>query len=349
MHNEKHIILIVHSKCACTGLTFNTLPEETRKKIEIKTYAEFNQDIKNNFLRAKAIIFSREMNLNTLLLTQACISLKIPYYYYVDDNLFELGIVPKTADTLNTIRHAKACILTSDALIEYFKENNLHDKFYSVIPAISDEQKQELEINLDKYDNPKQINFLYASNNRFDGLLKMSEVFIKLTKEYSVKFFIFKRMEPANQILEFEKICSENNIEIEYLDAFEDHRLFIKKIASLNIHFIIHPQGFTNYLFTLNHKYKTLNFLLNAYLASSLIFVPNVEPYSKLKQAGMISNIVYDDNDEVYAKIKEILSNKDFAKDLFNALEKYCLTNFDPKINEKVILEIFETLSVSVY
>lgn len=340
--NEKAITILSYGRCACTGLTFDTLPINTRSKIERKTYDEFNKDLNNNLLKTKCLILTREINTYSILLAKLCLALGIPYYYYTDDNFFELGITAKTDENINFLKSAKACILTSTALVNYFKENNFNDIFYSVVPAISEEQKREVVINLEKYNEPKQINFLYASNNRFDGVLNMSNVFIELAKEYSVKFFIFPRNEKIDELKEFHLLCAQNNIKIEYMEAYENHGLFIKRIADLNIHFIIHPESFTNPLFTLNHKYKTLNFLLNAYLSSSLIFVPNLYPYSELNKEGLISDIVYSNADEVYARIKKILHNPDLAKKLFRALEKYCLTNFDPKINENVILEILE-------
>lgn len=342
---KKLITVLVPVESACTGFIFDTLPKETKNKIEIKTYEEFNNELEKNLLQTNILIFAREINFSTILFAQLCTAFKVPYYYYTDDNFFELGIVPKTDEIINFIKSCKACILSSNTLIDYFKENNLNDNFHLVVPAISDEQKDKLIINLNKYDKPKQINLLYASNHRIDGILKMSNVFIELAKEYSLKFFIFQRMERMDELMEFDKICSQNNISIEYLASYSDHRLFIEKIANLNIHFILHPQSFNNDVFTLNHKYKTLNFLINAYLSSSLIFVPNLEPYSELNKEGIISNLVYNNSDEIYTKIKEILNSPEYTKKLFESLQKYCLTNFEPKINEKIFLDIIESFN----
>lgn len=343
--DTKTIQVIVNEKCAATGFVFETLPKNLRGIVEIKTYQEFYQDIKNNFLRAKAFIFSRDISILTISIGDACKGFKIPYYYYSDDNLFELGFIPMTNQVINFLKSAHGCILSSNALIDYYKENNLNDTFYLVAPAISEELKQELKIDLNKYNSPKQINFLYASNDRLDGFFKLSDIFIKLAKEYSVKVFIFKRRGVKDiQFAEFENLCLENNISIEYLEFCIDYNIFIKTIAKLNIHFVLHPQSDCKE-FKINHKYKTLNFLINAYLSSSLIFVPDIEPYSKLSTENEINNLLYNTADKVYAKIKSILKDPEIAKNIFNELEKYCLNNFSPEINEKVIINIIKSLN----
>lgn len=342
--NMKFITFLIRGEIPSTGLLLNTLSKEVRDKISIMLMGEFRKDMHATLSRSKAIIFSREIDILTLTYANLCRAYGIPYYYYTDDNLFDIGWTPKTEENFNFIRGAKACIVSSEALIDYFKENNLHDKFYLCVPAISQMQKQDLIVNLDKYKNSKQINFLYASNHRFDGVLKMKDVFISLAKKYFIKYYIFFQGEQPNEMNEFNEICMQNNIEVEFLSPVSDHRDFIKKISALNIHFIIHPQSFDNQWFLINHKYKTLNFLLNAYLSSSLIFVPNLEPYSRLKNQGLVSDLLYDDSNEIYNKVDKVMEEFEYAKNLYSALENYCLTNFDVKINEKMFTDIWNEL-----
>lgn len=342
--DSKFIFALIAANIASTGIILDTLSKEVKDNLVVKTFTEFNESLHDNFSKAKALLFTRGINITSWAYAQLCNTYNIPYYYYTDDNFFELGFIEKSEDNFNFIKSAKGCLLSSDSLINYFKEYNLNDNFYFVVPAISKQQKKYLKINLDKYKNPRQLNFLYASNHRFDGVLKLTDIFVKLAKEYAVKFFIFTNGEQFDEMRIFSRICAQNNIEIEFLATCHDHGLFIKKIAELNIHFILHPQSFNNELFKSNHKNKTLNFLINAYLSSSIIFASNLEPFSKLKSEGILSNLIYDNPNEIYDKIKEILNNYQYAKELFGALEDYCLKNFDPKINEQVFLDILEEL-----
>lgn len=150
----KKIIVLVDETSASSCLLFETLPEKMQNLIEVQTYQNFNQDIKGNFSRAKAFIFSREISILTISFAQACKTLNIPYYYYTDDNLFNAGAIPLSQQVINFIKDSKSCILSSNNLVNYFKENNLHDTFHLVEPPISEDPQEDLKT---KADNNKKV------------------------------------------------------------------------------------------------------------------------------------------------------------------------------------------------
>jgi dTDP-4-dehydrorhamnose reductase len=347
--DEKYIVVFSVIYDASISLVFGSLSPELRKKIVFVDQVMFDADpdfYGRVVARANAVIIARVINDPYARPAMICAALGVPYYFYTDDNMFELGIQRLDERSIGLIRGASGVITTSANLEEWFRARGMGRRFMSANAAYSAAQRASIPPVGEKFSNPPHINMLYASNHRVDGLVGMFGVFRNLVKDYRLKFYFFLRTHDAQPeyLEEFRRMCRNVGIELEILVVqfvcnWLPHERFINQIRGLGIHFYVVP-GSENKLFQINHMNKTLNPLLNAWLSSSIPVFPDIEPYSELKRHAGVKHCVCDSDGKAEAMMRRVLSDKAFASEVLDGMERFSLEHFSPDANAGIVSDI---------
>lgn len=291
---------------------------------------------------ASAVIFSRYISENYRLYAEVCRRIGTPYYYYTDDNFFDLGMQEFDGDTVEFLNGAEGFLFSTQALQDFFAARG-YAPSETVAPVVF--RPEQVRFDADRFADPEELRFLYASNMRMEGLLEFRDVLKRLRQRYKIRFFVFDRGQQSGEREEFIRCCKEDGIEVEVLAGERSYDAFLGKIADKGLHFVIHPAG-KNAEFTKNCKYKTLNFAAVGAYASAFVFVPDVFPFSKIRDEYGLSGLVYATPEDVEREVARLLSDGDYARRSFDGLTGLCAKELDGDKNEAVFDGILSKASV---
>lgn len=328
----KYLLLIANGLDVSTEMFLSA--QKTRVVCACDSYPadELCTLIKN----ASAVVFSRFISDAYTVYADICSRTGIPYYYYTDDNFFELKLLDFSIRVRRFLNKASGFLFSSAALGDFFRAKGfLQDQ--SIINLGF--KRRSVSFDAERFQNPAELRFLFASSMRADGLSDFFGVLERLKEKYKIKFFVFKRNEQEAERRDFLKRCEKSGIETELLDFEYSYEAFVEKAVSKRIHFVLHPAG-KNDQFAANVKNKTLNFMAVGVYASAFVFVPDIFPFSRVKGEYGLNGLCCSSPDQVGKEIERILTDKDYAALLFKGQAALCEKELNPEANEAAFQKI---------
>lgn len=269
------------------------------------------------------------------LVAKICKNLNIPIYYYADDNFREIFKEKKeTCEYKNTnleyLSVFEGVILSTDSLIEYFRENFLHDNLILLPPTLT----KKVAANYKK--NPNFTIGYMGGAFREDPLLHfVIPAVLKLAEKYDITLVL-----PNDKVL-MDSLGNLDSIDIKWYCRRLNYIRALESINSFGIDLLVHP-GTQND----NNIYKTKNCLANAVLMGANLLTSNVEPYN-----------IYDDLSEGYGVaentvadwkkcIEQFIVDKDYSERLLRESTKAVKYIYSTEIGWKHLNEEWAGLTL---
>ena len=330
----KYLLAVVNCIEASVDMFFSSHDTNVIVLNELSLAEEMAYHLKN----ASAVVFCRYVSENYLTYAEACRRAGTPYYYCTDENFFDLGMMSFSHDLKYFLDRASGIMVSTAPLQKYFEERGFSE-IQRVVPVVF--RKSETFLDDGRFKNPKELGFLYASNMRMDGLTEFREVLKDLRRKYKIRFFIFDRQQQHQEMTAFAEACKQDEIEVKIIKGERSYDAFLNKLKPLPIHFILHPEG-KNDEFRNNCKNKTLNFIATGVYASAFVFVPDIFPFSRVRDEYGITGAVYKQPKDIEEQIERLLSDKAYVHAWFNKEVSLCEKEMNPETNDRLFLKLLE-------
>jgi glycosyltransferase involved in cell wall biosynthesis len=344
INSSNDYIVVISEYDASYSLTFSYLPEEIEKRIITIPYLSIiNFGYHDLISNANAVIFIRKILDLSIELSIKLTDIQVPYYYYLDDNLFEIFPEYKSGEKLNFINKANGVLVSTEELKNYITTEKINDNVIILGPTIETLIDNFDNCSLSHFDDIDEINFCFYGNSRFDGLCNLIPALSELGQNFKINLYCFSRVENFD-CDKISNLCKKNNITLKLVESEINFQLFINKLKALKIHFVIHPEG-KGHLIKMNYKYKTFNSIIAPALSSSIILLPDLEVYKKLN----LPQLKYKDNESFILLVKKLLNDKDFLKNTYLEQRKICIDIFNNKNTYEVVKKIIHTPKKKFY
>lgn len=275
---DGYILLVAGVNTVSLSLVFDVYPD----RVVFVSMQDFEKDFYKYTAGAKAIIFGRDIPCTNIV--NKLDILQKEYYYYSDDNLF---IIPEFQAThgckaaQDFLSKASGMIASTPLLVDEFKKLFKKDVQLATC-TIPHELQSSYDMNLNKFDNiGDTIRIGWCSAGKEDGLIAMKGDLVALAKMLNkkIELFCFSWGTAEKKLKNAFHGASEIKFIFNGLDLCYSHLL--NKMRDFNPHFLIHTH--TNVWADI-YKYKTYNYLINAWYLNAVPFITIRPPYEKIKK-----------------------------------------------------------------
>jgi hypothetical protein len=339
----KKAFVLTASHTASTSLCFDWLPREIRGQVRI--ILSQGGGALSELAHASCLIVVRLLSVHKKWI-EAAHALKIPVYYFLDDNLSELtlseGLKVGENFSVQALRGKLsefAGVLVSTAeLAEFFRQNLIH-KNIQVFPVSYAETPHRLPARQNS-----DFDVVIASlsgQHRQHGLIDSVFPALKLLARSGTKihFVMGGGSSDDSQSALLEDIGSNENLKITQLPFAVDITQAQIQIAEYRPDILIHGPSRTA-----NNKYKTLNIALSAYILDCVLVVPDQPPFDSMLLDGAAIRIEHADEPLAWSRaLQKFLSAREAWASYKQQNEKFCRTHFSGEQNIAVLNNIFET------
>ncbi len=124
--SSSYALLIISSLNTSVEFYFGNLSEELKKRVIILHYDGIRIfNYLDLILGSSFVIFASDLTTQTYAISDLLKSLKIPYYYFSDDDSFQFRSKIVNKNSKSFLRNACGALLTTKGLIDFFSKNNL--------------------------------------------------------------------------------------------------------------------------------------------------------------------------------------------------------------------------------
>ncbi|CAB3731588.1 hypothetical protein LMG22037_05627 [Paraburkholderia phenoliruptrix] len=332
-HGLGYILVVTLNYDASTYLYFNMLPPEVAKRVRIIS-ANSGYGVEE-LARASFVIFVRHINAFSAWIAAAR-AMKVPMYYFLDDNLTLLaktGELPSGNENYRPEQYRKdlarfdGVLLSSKNLLEYFEEEILHDKLHLFPVACHDQRSMFIDYYEDK--RPGELVIACATgSHRAKGLWEI--VFPAIQKLASDGRNVHL-VAPAPSEDEYMSLIENTpaNLRVTLIPFESDYVFAMRRFARHAPDLLVHAPSAT-----VNNAYKTLHPLMSALIMNAAPVLPDTEPYDRILDRGN-AVFVHDSAKPLswYKALVNILKDKTVLDLVREKNVQYCAENFSGKEN----------------
>jgi len=322
---EGLILIVVLSHTASVTLNFEGLPPQIQQRVRIVNGNLMHAQIQEELVGASAIIFVRALFEFSFWIEHAR-RLKVPHYFYLDDNLCELAKLPEHKEryasyTLENMREMlksfEGAFFSTPTLAEYFQKWKLHRSLSVLPPSL---------ISIALYDHalfdtalPGELTIVFCGGSHRIGLLEavVLPAIVGLSAEHPVRLITVGLDARVT-----ERLRENSRLRVFTLEASDDYRLVIGRLKQTTVDIIVHPAQPHP-----NNQYKTLNVLINAVQLGAVPVLSNCEPYCNLEN-GDVAYLVENTVDAWRSQLRDIAADDGRRVALLARLDKYIETNY---------------------
>lgn len=274
--DNRKILVITGHYDASTTVTFDYLPEEWKSRIRV--IRPWHWPV-SEVARASCIIFVRQIDPFAEWI-DAANKLKIPCYYFTDDNLTLLqeqnqiiGFEDVSKQTLRRKLADFTGVLTStQTLQEYFREHSIHWSVALFPPAFRNLKIPKPEI----VSARDQLVIAFAGGNH--RLSALQDVILPALRMYvesgrKVKLIIGGTNEEF-----LGKLDQHERIELVAIPHELNWEAALLQISKYSPDMLFHAPSESS-----NNQYKTMNVAMSANVANAVLVVPDYFPYSNVR------------------------------------------------------------------
>lgn len=326
----KRVVVLTNSLSASTTLSFERL-------------ARGNQDVVFRFLKensfcldeivyADACIYIRAELANKSYM-KICQELKIPCYFYIDDNYLELvndfskdKVFKQLASTItyNNLKKYNGIFLSTKPLLDYFKERKLHKNLILLEPVIDQE-------NINKYNksHKKEISIAFIGGGFRAKIFQMTVLpaLEMLSKKRRLVLYYPQKAE-TKEITGF----SNSNLCMEAIPYTLSLDLMLFRYGVKNPDILIHCGPDIK-----NNLYKTENSLINAVQLGAVLVASNEYPYKG--QDNKRPRFILAENTELgwYETLKQLIETPGLREEIYQNALDYCVERYNVEQARKIV------------
>ena len=250
--------------------------------------------------------------------------LKMPVYYYLDDNFIELEKIGTDRIEIShfakltkkeNFKNFRGILLSSDQMVNYFRKNDFHDNLVLLEPII-DINNIHLKVEHEKVKR-LVIGFMggmFRLNALANCVLPAIE---KLSAEMPITFVCPN--DGNADIDQFEN----DNLEIVRINRSESLELTLRRYRDRDIDILVQC-GEDNR----NNLYKTKNALVNAVQMSAVLVVSNIEPYNLNIDRRETYIISENKISEWYENLKKLAFDGTYRQLITENAYDYCIKRY---------------------
>lgn len=290
-------------------------------------------------LKADLIIFDREIMRYANIIDLLHL-LKIPMYYFIDDNFFVMGnegppgFSPPTIEASRSVLQRMDGVLTSTgALQQFFLQHKLHTNVFIYPPSFNQQLLDSRPVKALNTARPLQVAVV---GGEFRAKSLRESVLPALKKLHRSRPLILYLRKNILSDQEIQKLP----FHVVPLQIQNHYHQFILALGKYGIDLLIHPAGETK-----NLPYKTNSILLVALYLGANIIVTNEPAFDGLDESQGILNSRNNKHD--FEEALQRFSAPGEAAVLRARLERYCFENFNPSNALFVLNKITSSLSPS--
>lgn len=269
-----------------------------------------------------------------------CEIMKIPYYYYTDDNFIELhkdykedAYFKKMNEILKTSRISRfeGVFTATPCLSDYFIENKLHTNVLTLEPSI------DLE-NISKRKTVKSEYFTIAFMGGGFRNETLKQIVLpaleKLSEKYSIRVIYPEEIDL--------KLSDNKKLELVTIKRERSLDLVLKRYAYYEPDILIHPGPDIR-----NNIYKTFNAFINAVQLGAVLIASDFPPYNVEGLKNKVYCCVKNDSLEWEKALDTLLSDTQSRKEMYACAMEYCLKRYSYQKGEDTLHKAFSRLKPS--
>ncbi|MDP2318058.1 MAG: hypothetical protein Q8O42_01800 [Acidobacteriota bacterium] len=310
---------------ASTTLFLGHLAERMPGALQVVRYAD--PGLSEKVANASAIILVRGLfELDGVFL--AARVLRIPLYYFVDDNFILLREQPgpwspyvrrySAANVRRRLRAFHGVLLSSDALMDYYRAQNLHSEL-TVFPPI--EWQQQLS---------RPPASPHGVSIAFFGGLHLHEMFTTCILP-AVRRLALDRPVTLIAAGVHDAIAPSPGLSVVEQPYDTSYARGLRRLAETGVDVLVHPSapGLDN------GRYKNPHALISANAIGAIPVVSDRPPYSDLREAGVA--LLCDDSPESWYAAFAQVGQPAERMPIGERLQKFCSSHYGGRINREVI------------
>lgn len=330
---DGHILVVTMLHDACTTLCFDHLPQFFHQRIRVVYPGHW---LPEEMIGASAVIFVRNLS-DFVEWIEYARKLKIPHYYFLDDNLMVLRNEPAyrsvfssfTDETVReTLKSFSGVLLSSYALMDYFKTKKLHENLLYYPPVAKRAALYEIAKGCQKKENAMRIAYFGGGHRNQPFKEMVFPAICEFAQHHLVELFIGGMSENS--------LDPPEALSITYFpfDISYDHAL--GRFAACEIDILVHPNSNT-----INNSYKTLNVLINAMAMNAIPILSDDPPYDNLR-SEKVALLCSRDSSSWLEAVQVIYDEPETVEIIRRNLEKFCYKHFSGDANVGALMKILQ-------
>lgn len=286
---------------------------------------------------AQAVILCRDLiSPTTQKLLRILRTLKIPMYYFTDDNFVVLsGEIPEMKEyTIENLRgwlqDFSGVLVSTPSLAEYFLREKIHSRVHIFPPVLPDRTWFDVSASPSKPAGVFRIGIISGAHRYKHFLDYVQPALKRLAQEYRIEIVVVGELPLSSQ-----------EYPVYRYPTSQSHKLTLGRLMTSAVDILIHPASYTN-----NNPYKTLNVLINAWAIGAIPVLANQPPYENVEQENLGFLCEPDNTDSWYEKLKLAISDQERARQIRENLDTFLRREYSGRKNEDVIEQILSELPV---
>ncbi len=333
---DGYILVIVASHDASVSLYFEGLRDGIQRRIRIANASLMAGQLHEEMIGASAIVFCRAV-FDFIWWIEYARKLRIPHYYFIDDNLSELAKLPeyqleyasyRTESLRNILESFQGVWCSTIKLAGYFETHKIHHQVRVLPPA-----KIPIELFDETAPNETVVGevaiLFFGGGHRGNAFLEfVLPAVIALSAKFPVRLItVGVRAEVCRQLVGLP------SLRLLHLEKETSYLLVTGKLKQLKLDILVHPAHENP-----NNQFKTLNVLINASQFNAVPVLSNCEPFCHLV-SGDIAHLV-DANVAAWTeRLIDIASEANERMALLSRLHAFVLRHYDGQLNAKLMVE----------
>lgn len=326
---------------ASVSLCFDFLPQALAKRIRVVV---FSMGALEDLARATCVIFVRAIEPYRVWI-DAAVTLGIPIYYLLDDNLpllaqhgeySALGEDLSLTGLKQNLLAFEGVMLTSPKLVSYFEEHALHRNLIYYPVGCNDQRPIFVDHRFPK--EPDEITIAFAGGaHRLSSLWGVVvPALALLAREVPKLHLVFRETYEPKHIEMLASLPS--NIRVTMLSFEPDYVFALRRFARYAPDIALHAPSET-----CNNPYKTFHPLLTARLIDAVPVMPITAPYHDILQTGCAAFVANPFDIESWLEVlRELVSSQQLQLNIKKRNAEFCATVFSCEQHTRIFDLIYQ-------
>jgi glycosyltransferase involved in cell wall biosynthesis len=328
---DGRLLVVTASYDASTTLYFDHVPARLRPRIRVVHYGAWADGLPSEMIGASAVVFVRAL-FNFAHWIEVARRLKIPHYYFLDDNLMVLREEIEYRQEYDSysdkevrrmLESFSGVLLSTPPLADYFRERSLHPATYLYPPVAANVDGLPRPVKEDSA--PLRIGYIGGAHR--DESLR--QLVLPALQELA-------RAKPVELVATGPDPSSLGGqvFPVTVLPAERSYDVALRRMASRGIDVLVHP-GSENR----NSPFKTQHVLLNAAALGAAAVLSDCPPYDRLAPTG--AALLCRSEPASWAEALTVLSDSPATRGaLVEGARRFCRENYSGRQNEAVLSSI---------
>lgn len=262
--------------------------------------------------------------------------MKIPIYYFIDDNFIELSSTyPELRHyTVENVRNwlidYDGVFVSTEELKEYFLENKLHEKVF-VFPPVLGKRIREKDFRVSN-DGMVNIAFMGGKFRAQSFIDNVWPAILEISKEKRINLYCPD--DPELRVINDKS----KNIRLTAIPRSLSLDQTLIKYGKWDIDILVHPGPEIA-----NNRFKTLNLLLVAVQLGAVLIVPNKDPFNRIEGRENLFVSVDQDSPTGWRDSIAMALNSSLRERLVKNARAYCHRFYGGDQNREVLNRLLAT------